>query len=325
MKKRTVFLMVLMLISFVVFTGCGKGPGVTDKLGNKELKNPVENQVEEKEKENENENEKLVREDELSPTPKEKREKHQVVLYFADKDVMNTYRIKKEIVVSKKGQLPKAALEAWIKGPQHKELTGLVPSNVVIEYVENINGVANVSFSKDISQINLGSSGELMFAEQLAMIMEQFGFDKTQILVGGKVGEFLLGHLYTGEPFEAKNPEDYQWVSEKKSREFVLQNTAFRIYEPTPNTSVKDQIIVKGVARVFEATFLYEFEDGHNLLDGGVTMTSAGAPEWGEFEIVIKFDPKKVTNNSGTIILYEASPKDGSRTNELKIPVKITK
>ena len=291
MKKKMLALMIIMLVSLAILSACGKDNTDSD-AGN------------------------------LSPTPDIKNETHEVVLYFADKDLMNTYRIKKEVNVGNEDQLAKAALEAWIKGPGHEELTGLIHSDVIIEYVEEVDGIAHVSFSKEIKENNLGSSGELMFVEQIAMIMQQFGFDQTQILVEGRVRETLFGHLYIGDPIVAKDPESYQWVDEKESREIVLQNIAFRIYEPTPNTDVKDRIVVRGLARVFEGTILYEFEDGHFILDEGFTTATEGAQGWGEFEIIIELD--EVANYSGTVILFEESAEDGSRINELKIPVNVT-
>lgn len=262
-------------------------------------------------------------EDELSPFPEEvEKQKHEVVLYFPDSDLLATYKVKTEIYATKE-DLPKAALEAWLAGPQHKELTGLInpDANVVIEYVEGVEGIAHVSFSEEIRNVSLGSGGELMFAEQIAMIMQQFGYEQTQLLLEGEVVDTLLGHLYTKEPIAASDPGNYLWIEEKDPRDFVLQNVAFRIYEPAPGAKVKEQIVVRGLARVFEAAFQYEFEDGHNILDQGCVMASKGAPEWGEFEIVIKLDD--VTGTAGTIVLYEASAKDGSRLHELQIPVVI--
>ncbi|WP_078427423.1 Gmad2 immunoglobulin-like domain-containing protein [Alkalihalobacterium alkalinitrilicum] len=258
----------------------------------------------------------------LVPTPDEKSETHQVILYFSDHDLMGTYRIETEIDVRTGENVAKTALEAWLKGPDHEELTGLIDSEVIIEYVEDVDGVAHVSFSKAIQESNLGSTGELMIAEQLSMIMQQFGFDRTQILVEGRVGETLLGHLFTGDPIVAGDPNSYLWIDEKKSPEIVLENVAFKIYEPAPNTEVKDRFVVRGLARVYEATVLYEFEDGHFILDEGFTTATEGAPGWGEFEIIIEFD--EVANQSGRVILFEESAKDGSRINELQIPVKVT-
>ncbi|OIJ09298.1 hypothetical protein BKP35_16640 [Anaerobacillus arseniciselenatis] len=312
MKKQLTLILMVILAFSSILTACGK-----------DLTDLNDNQREDKEQHNEEEeqDEQTVHEKDLSPTPDGDKEIHEVVLYFSDNDMMSTYRVKSEVEVSNEEQIAKAALDAWVTGPEHEELTGLIDSEVIIEYVDEVDGIAHVSFSKEIQYNNLGSSGELMFAEQIAMVMQQFGFEQTQILVEGRIGETLLGHLYTGKPIVAKEPESYQWVDEKDSQEIVLQNVAFRIYEPAPYTNVKDRIVVRGLARVYEGTVLYEFEDGHFILDEGFTTATNGAPEWGEFEIIIELDD--VTNYSGRVILYEESAKDGSRINELKIPVNV--
>lgn len=103
--------------------------------------------------------------------------------------------------------------------------------------------------------------------------------------------------------------------------EIVAENEAFRIFEPIPDVVVGNEFTVRGEARVYEANIMYEFEDGHNILDEGNVTASQGAPAWGEFEITITFD--EVAHGVGTVILYEESAKDGSRVNELFIPVTI--
>lgn len=110
-------------------------------------------------------------------------------------------------------------------------------------------------------------------------------------------------------------------VDESDTQEIVLQNTAFQIFEPAPGSRVKNQIIVRGLARTYEGTVLYEFEDGYYILAEGFTTASEGAPGWGEFEIIIELDT--VANYSGRVILFEESAKDGSRINELQIPVEV--
>ena len=47
-------------------------------------------------------------------------------------------------------------------------------------------------------------------------------------------------------------------------------------------------------------------------------MTDAGAPEWGSFEFTIKVH-KKRDHSTLTFVLFESSPKDGSRQHELPI------
>lgn len=101
--------------------------------------------------------------------------------------------------------------------------------------------------------------------------------------------------------------------------EILLENEAFRVFEPAPDSEVGNEFVVRGQARTFEGNVQYEFEDGHNILAEGFTTASAGAPEWGDFEITIRFEG--VANESGTVILFEQSAKDGSRIHELMIPV----
>jgi hypothetical protein len=105
------------------------------------------------------------------------------------------------------------------------------------------------------------------------------------------------------------------------SPKVVLENEAFRIYEPAPDMEVGKTFTVRGQARVFEAAFSYSFEDGHNVLAEGNAKAAASAPEWGDFEFTVTFD--KATSPVGTLVIYEASAKDGSQTNQLTLPVKF--
>ena len=81
-----------------------------------------------------------------------------------------------------------------------------------------------------------------------------------------------------------------------------------------------DSFRVKGRAQVFEANLSWVVEDGHEELKKGFQMTSAGAPEWGEFVFTIDVE-KKRPNSTLTLILFESSSKDGSRQFELPIPL----
>jgi hypothetical protein len=101
----------------------------------------------------------------------------------------------------------------------------------------------------------------------------------------------------------------------------VMENEAFRIYEPAPDTEVGKTFTVRGEARVVEATFNYSFEDGHNVLAEGQAKATAGAPEWGNFEFTVSID--KATNPVGTLMIFESSAKDGSQTNQLVLPLKF--
>lgn len=156
-----------------------------------------------------------VKEDELAPRDQEEGEELTVTLYFADADLVENYRVQKVITVAEGENPAQAALQAWVKGPEEEGLTGLVPKEVVVEYVEEKDGLVEVSFSKDILNANVGSAGELLIMEQIAMIMEQFGYKETQILVEGEVVETLFGHMSADQPIQAGNPEDFkEWTGE---------------------------------------------------------------------------------------------------------------
>ena len=77
---------------------------------------------------------------------------------------------------------------------------------------------------------------------------------------------------------------------------------------------------ISGKGQIFEASFGWVVEDGHNELKKGHEMTDAGAPEWGNFKFTIDIE-KERPNSKLHIILFETSAKDGSRQHELPIPL----
>ncbi len=75
---------------------------------------------------------------------------------------------------------------------------------------------------------------------------------------------------------------------------------------------------IQGRAQIFEASFNWVVEDGHDELMQGHEMTDAGAPEWGAFKFTV--DVQKARPNSTLmLILFETSAKDGSRQHEMPI------
>jgi hypothetical protein len=95
----------------------------------------------------------------------------------------------------------------------------------------------------------------------------------------------------------------------------TYQNSVFRkvkVNQP------KVEYVVTGKARVFEAVFGYEVEDGHNILAKGFAQASHGAPEWGNFKIVITIPKKDLpVNGAVMLILYEEDMSgEGNRIHE---------
>jgi hypothetical protein len=98
----------------------------------------------------------------------------------------------------------------------------------------------------------------------------------------------------------------------------VFSNERFR--DVTVEKIVADSFRVRGKAQVFEAAFSWVVEDGDEEVSKGFQMTNAGAPEWGDF--IFSFKTHKKNGDSKVhLILFEASPKDGSRQFQLRIPL----
>lgn len=91
-----------------------------------------------------------------------------------------------------------------------------------------------------------------------------------------------------------------------------------RFQEVTVEQIGPHRFTIKGKAQVFEAAFSWVVEDGHNELKKGFEMTDAGAPAWGNFQFTIEVE-KERSNSTLMLILFESSPKDGSRQYELPI------
>jgi hypothetical protein len=91
------------------------------------------------------------------------------------------------------------------------------------------------------------------------------------------------------------------------------------LLKPAEGSILTERVKMAGFARVFEGTFTIEVEDGHNVL--GITQVTAskGAPEWGYFELWMDLEP--ATSPHGAIICVTHSAEDGSRVEELLVPV----
>lgn len=178
----------LWVAAFFLLTGCSLGG--EDK--NKKIQSPPL-------QETENE----------APSTNGQVSKKKVALYYPDQDLMELYKTEVEIEIAKEEDAPRKALEVWIKGSEHKQLGNLVPEGVVVQSVKAVNGVAHVSFTKQLQQANLGGAGEQFLMESIALIMKQFGYHSTQILIEGNIVESLLGHVTANVPFEAPDPNQY--------------------------------------------------------------------------------------------------------------------
>ena len=131
------------------------------------------------------------------------------------------------------------------------------------------------------------------------------------------------GEQWTVSLAAAQETEEPRAVSvdAQSGRVIQMQNDAFRVFAPAKSETVGSSFTVEGKARVFEAAFMWELEDGHNILAQGQGMAAEGAPEWSDFTVRVSYDPNQVTNPHLNLILYVNSAKDGSREHELIYPL----
>jgi len=114
-------------------------------------------------------------------------------------------------------------------------------------------------------------------------------------------------------------PETTKVVKPEKS-EILLPKQYFneRFKEVTVQRIDENKFRVRGKGQIFEASFNWIIEDGHDELETGFQTTDAGAPEWGKFDFTIAVQ-KKRENSKLNLVLFESSAKDGSRQHELPI------
>ena len=97
---------------------------------------------------------------------------------------------------------------------------------------------------------------------------------------------------------------------------------AILVESPLPGETVEPGFEVTGTANTFEATFNYELKDaaGKVLSKDFVTATS-GSGTRGTFRFTVPYEIDEPQN--GTLVVFELSAADGSRTHESEIPLEL--
>lgn len=97
---------------------------------------------------------------------------------------------------------------------------------------------------------------------------------------------------------------------------------AILVESPLPFEEVTSPLRVTGTANTFEANFSYELTDTDGLIivEDFVTATS-GTGTRGTFAFTAPFTVK--FDGVGSLIVFEPSAKDGSRTNLVEIPIRM--
>ena len=133
----------------------------------------------------------------------------EVTVYYLDGDLMNTISENRSLEAASENDLPFEAVQAWLDGPETEDATSPLPVETEVQFVEFKDNTAYVSFEPSVlDATTVGSTLELAFVEQLAALMDQFGYGQTQILIDGEVVTDFYGHREIDQPIEATDPSE---------------------------------------------------------------------------------------------------------------------
>ncbi|MDZ5784265.1 GerMN domain-containing protein [Marinococcus luteus] len=133
----------------------------------------------------------------------------EVTVYYLDSDLINTISETRSLEAASENDLPFEAVQAWLDGPETEDAVSPLPVETEVQFVEFKDNTAYVSFEPSVlDATTVGSTLELAFLEQLAVLMDQFGYGQTQILIDGEVVTDFYGHREIDQPVEATDPSE---------------------------------------------------------------------------------------------------------------------
>ena len=186
------------------------------------------------------------------------------------------------------------AVDALLRGPTEEEqeelgLSTALPAGVDDVDVQVEDGVATVGFE---------GSDELS-REALAQIVY------TETAYPGVDSVAIAGSTYTRADFEDVTPP-------------VL------VESPLSFEEVTSPIRAQGTANTFEATFHYEVRDpDREVVDENFVTATSGSGTRGTFDFTTA-DLDVSSDGEWTLVVFERSAEDGSRMNEVEIPLRLS-
>jgi hypothetical protein len=105
-------------------------------------------------------------------------------------------------------------------------------------------------------------------------------------------------------------------------KSFEDETPIILVESPLANERVSNPIRATGTANTFEATFQYEVVDPQGkVVDTHFVTATSGTGTRGTFDFTTK--PYTGLGGTGALVVLELSAKDGSRINEVRIPVQL--
>ncbi len=211
---------------------------------------------------------------------------------------------------------PESAVDLMLAGPTaaessqvpafSSEVPGGTTRNGAIDVAA---GVATVDLSEDFDDGG-GSATMLARLGQLTYTLTAFAtIDEVMLELDG-----VPVTVFSSEGIDISGGLDRAFFLDTGVVPEILVNT------PAAWEYVSSPIVVTGVARVFEATVDWELLDNDGLvITNGFATASIGGPFWGEFTFPPNFSV--AAREVGTLVVWETSAADGSRTHLRETPV----
>jgi len=183
MKKNHNWFWLMSFLLFIIFlTGCSAQEQGSEierlRADNQELKKKV-----------------AELEQELK-NAKEKLDKEVITLYFVKSTPTDFWLVPELRTVRRQSNILKTALEELIRDKRNP-----IPKETKVIDVTVKNFTAFPNFSREITQLSVGSSGEALVIASIANTLIKFpGVEQVQILVEGKPVESLAGHVDISKP-----------------------------------------------------------------------------------------------------------------------------
>ncbi len=211
-----------------------------------------------------------------------------------------------------------AALSALLEGPTTTDDELRPGISSAIPYGTELLGVtADQTGGEPRVTINFNTTfesggGTFSMGARLAQVVytaTQFGYPSVEFEINGEpVDVFSSEGLVLDGP---QSRDDY--------RDFL---PSIFVEQPLPGDTVTSPVEITGVANTFEAGLLYRIElDNGDVLAEGNSMASCGTGCWGDFTITPEYTLAEPA--TGYVVVYDASAKDGSSIDIVRIPVSL--
>jgi germination protein M len=236
-----------------------------------------------------------------------------------DTVTVNVYFSRDQLICTAARSIPEtqqvgaAAMQALLQGPTPAEeewgVVTSVPEGTTFLGLTIADGVATVDLSKEYAS----GGGTLSMLMRLAEVV----FTLTQFPTVDGVS-FKLD----GEPIDVLGGEGIIIDHPMTRADYEELSPAILVESPAIGATVQSPLRITGTANVFEAVFRVNVVDWDGLIiaDEVVTATS-GTGTRGTFDVTVPFDV--ASPGAGALIVFTESPKDGSPTDVIEIPLRL--